>query len=218
MCLRNLLLLSILVLPLSAFCKMDKHSFLSTPLDSPNSADNNFSKYHGKSKMVKFSKYVERPIPLKVWMDTSAYFFFSDTASKDRFRFSVVGDYEYTATVYFQIITKNKACIFKDSFPLMSLLSIYIDGGGYYATRTQKENAILNYAENLLSEANIESALEQLPERLEPDFTIHENYHFLSSNGAQKFFTYSRQRDSNTFIGFDPIQGYAIKFYETKDY
>jgi hypothetical protein len=197
---------------------MDMPSFLSTPLDSPNSADNNFSKYHGKSKMVKFAKYVERPIPVKVWMDTSAYFFFSDTASKDRFRFSVVGDYEYTATVYFQIITKNKVCVFKDSFPLMSLLSIYIDGGGYYATRTQKENSILNYAENLLSEANIESALEQLPERLEPDFTIHENYHFLSTNGAQKFFTYSRQRDSNTFIGFDPIQGYAIKFYETKDY
>ncbi len=218
MCLRKLLLLSILVLPLSALCRMDTHSFLSTPLDSPNSADNNFSRYHGKSKMVKFSKYVERPIPQKVWMDTSAYFFFSDTASKDRFRFSVVGDYEYTATVYFQIITQNKVCIFKDSFPLMSLLSIYIDGGGYYATRTQKENAILNYAENLLSEANIESALEQLPERLEPDFTIHENYHFLSTNGAQKFFTYSRQRDSNTFIGFDPIQGYAVKFYETKDY
>jgi hypothetical protein len=218
MCLRNLLLSCILFLPLSAFCKMDMPSFLSTPLDSPNSADNNFSKYHGKSKMVKFAKYVERPIPVKVWMDTSAYFFFSDTASKDRFRFSVVGDYEYTATVYFQIITKNKVCVFKDSFPLMSLLSIYIDGGGYYATRTQKENAILNYAENLLSEANIENALEQLPERLEPDFTIHENYHFLSTNGAQKFFTYSRQRDSNTFIGFDPIQGYAIKFYETKDY
>jgi hypothetical protein len=218
MCLRNLLLSCILFLPLSAFCTMDMPSFLSTPLDSPNSADNNFSKYHGKSKMVKFAKYVERPIPVKVWMDTSAYFFFSDTASKDRFRFSVVGDYEYTATVYFQIITKNKVCVFKDSFPLMSLLSIYIDGGGYYATRTQKENAILNYAENLLSEANIESALEQLPERLEPDFTIHENYHFLSTNGAQKFFTYSRQRDSNTFIGFDPIQGYAIKFYETKDY
>ena len=100
----------------------------------------------------------------------------------------------------------------------MSLLSIYIDGGGYYATRTQKENAILSYAESLLSESNIESALEQLPEKLEPDFTIHENYHFLSTNVAQKFFTYSRQRDSNTFIGFDPIQGYAIKFYETKDW
>ena len=83
---------------------------------------------------------------------------------------------------------------------------------------TPTPTKILNYAENLLSEANIESALEQLPERLEPDFTIHENYHFLSTNGAQKFFTYSRQRDSNTFIGFDPIQGYAIKFYETKDY
>ncbi|MDZ4666941.1 MAG: hypothetical protein SGJ00_03555 [bacterium] len=199
----------------SSFAKKNHQEKLSSmPLDSPS----NYSKYHNKSKMVKFSKYIERPIPLKVWMDTSAYFFFSDTAVTDRFRFYVVGDYEYTATVYFQIITKKKECIFKDSFPLMKLLSIYIEGGGYYATRSQKERAILEYAETLLNQQNIEEALNLLPERLEPDFTLHQNHHLLTTNGAQKFFSYSKQKDSNTFIGFDPLLGYALKFYETVDW
>ncbi|OYU97553.1 MAG: hypothetical protein CFE21_04470 [Bacteroidetes bacterium B1(2017)] len=186
-------------------------------IDSPAVEDVGFSKYNNKTKLLKFTKYVEKPIPLKVWLDTSAYFYFSDTAEKDRFRFSVIGDYEYTAIVYIQILSSKGVCVYKDSFSLMNLLAMYIDGGGYYGTRTQKERAIKEYAETLLSEYNIEGALELLPERLEPDFTIPENHQMLATNGAQKFFSYSKKSDTNTFIGFDPVQGYALKFYETQD-
>jgi hypothetical protein len=185
--------------------------------DSPNTADPGFSEYNTRTKMLYFTKYVEKPIPLKVWIDTSAFFLFSDTLFKDCFRFSVIGDYEYTATAYFQIISKTGSCIFKDSFPLMNLLSIYLDGGGYYGTKTQKENAIKEYAENLLNEYNIEGALNQLPERLEPEFTHHQNHEQLSNDCAEKFFSYSRKMDSNTYIGYDPLLGMALKFYETYD-
>lgn len=183
------------------------------PVDTPEGA---FSKYNSNSKMLKFSKYVEKPIPLKVWKDTSAYFYFSDTATKDRFRFSVIGDYEYSAAVYFQIISAKGVCIYKDSFPLLSILSMYFDGNGQYATRVQKENAISEYAQNLLSDYSLEGALEQLPARLEPDYTIHENHKLLSMNGADKFFFYSKKTDNNTFIGYDPILGYALIFYDTQ--
>lgn len=183
------------------------------PVDTP---EGGFSKYNSNSKMLKFAKYVEKPIPLKVWKDTSAYFFFSDTATKDRFRFSVIGDYEYSATVYLQIISAKGVCIFKDSFSLLSILSMYFDGGGQYATRVQKENAISEYAENLLSDYSVEGALEQLPNRLEPEYTIHENHKLLSMDGAEKFFYYSKKTDNNTFIGYDPVLGYALIFYDTQ--
>jgi hypothetical protein len=50
-----------------------------------------------------------------------------------------------------------------------------------------------------------------------PEFTIHENLNYLANNRAQKFFCYSRKADTNTFIGFDPVLGYALKFYETEN-
>ena len=74
--------------------------------------------------------------------DNSVYYQFSDTAAPDRFRLSIIGDYECTAVVYFQNITAQKTCVFKDSFPLMNILSMYLDGGGNYGTRLQKERAI----------------------------------------------------------------------------
>jgi hypothetical protein len=184
------------------------------PCDSPE-VSGNFSTYLPKKHMLSFPKYVERPIPVKVWKDTSAYFYFSDTAEKDRFRFSVVGDYEYTATVFFQIISTKGICIFKDSFPLMNLLEMYLDGGGYYGTKTQKERAISEYAKTILDPNSVDAALEMLPEELDPDFTIHENHHYLATDGAQKFFSYSRKVETNTFIGYDPLLGLALKFYES---
>ncbi|MCG9880113.1 MAG: hypothetical protein MH472_05890 [Bacteroidia bacterium] len=183
--------------------------------DSPNQADLPFSHYDKKHKMLSFSKYIPRPIPVKCWKDTSLYIHFSDTGSKDRFRLSIVGDYEYTAIVYFQIITEKKFCIYKDSFPLMDLLSIYIDGGGNYGTKLQKERAIESYIEALFDPLNIDKALDQLPESMLPEYTIKDNLHYLANNKAQKFFCYTRKPDSNTFIGLDPVQGYCLKFYET---
>lgn len=184
-------------------------------IDSPTQADAPFSHYDKKHKMLSFAKYVPKPIPVKCWKDTSLYVYFSDTASKDRFRLSIIGDYEYTAIVYFQIITSNKTCLFKDSFPLMDLLSIYIDGGGNYGTKLQKERAIESYIEALFDPINIDKALEQLPDNMLPEYTLKENLHYLANNKAQKFFCYSRKPDSNTFIGLDPILGYCLKFYET---
>lgn len=189
-------------------------NFIDFPADSPDNAA--FANYQSKSKMLKFTKYIERPIPLKVWKDTSAYFFFSDTATRDRFRFSVIGDYEYTAMAYFQIITSKGVCVFKDSFSLMTILSMYFDGGGYYATKSQKERALNEYAEGFLSAENYENAVDQLPRELDPEYTIHENHKMLSMDGATNFFVYSKKAENNTFIGFDPVLGYALIFYDTQ--
>jgi hypothetical protein len=215
----NKKLLSLLSIILLGFMNSNAStsSFFTHVIDSPNQAETPFSHYDKKHKMLSFSKYVPKPIPVKCWKDTSIYYYFSDTAAPDRFRLSIIGDYEYTAVVYFQIITAQKTCVFKDSFPLMNILGMYLDGGGNYGTRLQKERAIESYIEALFEPINIEKAIDLLPENMLPEFTIHENLNYLANNRAEKFFCYSRKADTNTFIGFDPVLGYALKFYETEN-
>ncbi len=172
--------------------------------------------YSKKSHMIRFEQHVDRPILQKVWFDTSAYYQFSDSATLDRFWLKAVGDYDYKATVFFKIIKANGTIIYRDSFPLMDLLGIYIDGGGFYATRTRKEEAMQQYVEEFFYESNLNITVNDLMVPVTEENYIQANKEAFENEEPTRSFVYSKVVNSQSLIGYNPAMGQALKFYEYK--
>ncbi len=172
-------------------------------------------RYSKKSNMIRSAPFVARPILQKVWFDTSSYFQFSDT-TLDRFWIKAVGDYDYKAMVFFKIINKAGKIIYRDSFPLMDVLGIYIEGGGNYATRTRKEEAIEQYVEEFFYESNLNVTVHDLTISEVRENYITENYKAFQNRPPKRTFVYSKLENSQSLIGYHPGMGTALKFYEYK--
>lgn len=170
-------------------------------------------KYSQKSNMIRSAPFVARPILQKVWFDTSSYFQFSDTIP-DRFWIKAVGDYDYKAMVFFKIINKAGKIIYRDSFPLMDILGIYIEGGGNYATRTRKEEAIEQYVEEFFYESNLNVSVHDLTVSEVQENYIADNYRAFQNRSPKRTFVYSKLENSQSLIGYHAGMGKALKFYE----
>ncbi|MDP1727921.1 MAG: hypothetical protein Q8M15_14140 [Bacteroidota bacterium] len=169
--------------------------------------------YSKKTNMIRSAPFVARPILQKVWFDTSSYFQFSDTIP-DRFWIKAVGDYDYKAMVFFKIINKAGKIIYRDSFPLMDILGIYIEGGGNYATRTRKEEAIEQYVEEFFYENNFNVSVRDLSVSEVYENYIVENYQAFQNKSPRRTFVYSKLENSQSLIGYHPQLKKALMFYE----
>ena len=166
--------------------------------------------------MLLFDPYIEKPIFQKVWFDSSVYYHFSDTIAPDRFWIKAVGDFDYKATVYFKIVQLNGNCIYRDSFPLLDLLSIYIDGGGYYATLIHKEQAIQQYVEEFFYECNLDLTVDDLIVPAMKENFISDNLKSFENETPARSFVYSKIKNGQSLIGYHRSIGKALKFYEFK--
>lgn len=92
--------------------------------------------------------------PDKIWATASCTHYFSDTLFKDKFNFEIKGDKDFTAMAYLLIKNHLNKQIYIDSFELLKLLAIGIEGNGYFATTTQQEAFAQKYAANLFNEEN----------------------------------------------------------------
>nr|MBC7612390.1 hypothetical protein [Pseudopedobacter sp.] len=172
--------------------------------------------YSHKKGMLLFDPYIEKPILQKVWFDSSVYYPFSDTSSQDRFWIKAVGDYDYKAIVFFKIVQSNGNCIYCDSFPLLDLLSIYIDGGGHYATKTRKEEVIRQYVEEFFYEGNLDQTVDDLAVPVIQENFLNDNFITFKSEAPTRSFVYSKIKNGQSLIAYHRTKGMALKFYEFK--
>lgn len=90
--------------------------------------------------------------PEKIWAQSSCMHFFSDTIYKDKFFFEIRGDKDFTAQAFITIKNHKNKQLFTDSFELLKLLAIGIEGNGYFATTTKQEAFAQLYADKLFNE------------------------------------------------------------------
>lgn len=90
--------------------------------------------------------------PQKIWAHSNYLHYFSDTFYKDNFFFEVKGDKDFTAKAFITIKNHNNKQIYADTFELLKLLAIGLEGDGYFATTTKQEAFAQKYADELFNE------------------------------------------------------------------